>query len=370
MASTTSRPLSRRRLLAGGAALAAGLPAAAMLGAGARAQTTEAVKLTLPWIANGSNYWPMVGKKLGYFSSRGIDVEVARGFGSVAAAQAVANKQFDFGVVFAGGTILAAARGLPLVTLATVYYDAMMGTALLQTSPIKAPKDLEGRKLGIVPTSAEAPFWPAYAAAAGIDASKVQLVQVDSKVIERVLIDKQVDAITAIGSSSLPVMVAQGVTPRFDLWSKVGVELYAAQIVTRQEVLEQKPKLCQAMVDAILESYAFTLREPKKAIDEFVALVPEVGLTKGGRENAELSQGLAQLMTLRPEAMDHTLGWTDMGKLGPMFDLVMKYAAPKDATRPDPQKFATNQFVGKVTLTKAEWEAVKKNTADYAKLLG
>jgi ABC-type nitrate/sulfonate/bicarbonate transport system substrate-binding protein len=362
--------LSRRRLLLGTAALATGLPASLTTYSGARAQGLKSVKLTLPWIANGSNYWPVIGKRLGYFSSRGLDVEIARGFGSVAAAQAVANKQFDFGVVFAGGTILAAARGLPLVVLATVYYDATMGIALRQDSPIKSPKELEGKKLGMVPTSAEAPFWPAFASSAGIDASKVSIVQVDSKVVERALVDKQVDAITAIGTSSIPLLVSVGEPPRFMLWSDYGIELYAAQVVTRQEVLDQDPKLCQAMVDAILESNAHTLRQPEKSLELFAQEVPEVGLTKGGRENARVSQGLTQLAILRPEAMQHSLGYTDMGKLPAMFDLVMRYAAPKDAKRPEADKFATNAMVGNVKLSAAEWDEVKKYTAEFAKYLG
>ena len=362
--------LSRRRLLQAGAAIAAGMPAGTMINTGTWAQNLKPVKITLPWIPNGSNYWPVVGKKLGLFSKRGIDVDVARGYGSVAAAQAVANKQFDFGVVFAGGTILAAARGLPLVTLATIYYDATMGIALRQDSPIKTPKDLEGKKIGIVPTSAEAPFWPAFAAAAGLDASKASIVQLDAKVVERVLIDKQVDAITAIGTSSIPVMVSVGEKPRFMLWSKYGVELYAAQIVTRQEVVDQDPQLCQSLVDAILNSYAYTLREPKKAIDLFVQELPEIGLTKGGRENAEVSQGLAQLATVRPEAMSNCLGWTDMNKVPAMIDLVMKYAVPKDAKRPDPEKLMTNKLVGKFKLTTQEWDSVKNANAPYAAYLG
>jgi ABC-type nitrate/sulfonate/bicarbonate transport system substrate-binding protein len=345
-------------------------PAGLMTNSSALAQNLKPVKITLPWIANGSNYWPIIGKKLGFFSKRGIDANIARGFGSVAAAQAVANKQFDFGVVFAGGTILAAARGLPLVMLATVYYDATMGTALRQDSPIKSPKDLEGKKIGIVPTSAEAPFWPAFAAAAGFDASKVSIVQLDAKVVERTLIDKQVDAITAIGTSSIPVMVSVGQPPRFMLWSKFGIELYAAQVVTRQEIVDQDPQLCQAVVDAVLESYAYTLREPKKSIDLFIQELPEVGLIKGGRENAELSQGLAQLMTIRPEAMNNSLGWTDMSKLPAMIDLVMKYAAPKDAKAPGPEKLATNKFAGKFKLTSSEWDNIKKSTASYAAYLG
>jgi hypothetical protein len=53
-----------------------------------------------------------------------------------------------------------------------------------------------------------------------------------------------------------------------------------------------------------------------------------------------------------------------------MVDLVMKYGVPQDAKRPDPEKFATNKFVGRMKLAPAEWEQVKKNTAQYAKYLG
>ena len=110
--------LSRRQALRiGGAALAA-----PMLSLSTRplwAQDMTKVALTLPWVANGSNYWPMLGKELGIYADQGVDVEVSRGFGSVAAAQAVANEQFDFGVVFASGNMLAPARGLDRMVLAT-----------------------------------------------------------------------------------------------------------------------------------------------------------------------------------------------------------------------------------------------------------
>jgi ABC-type nitrate/sulfonate/bicarbonate transport system substrate-binding protein len=334
------------------------------------AQAPKSVKMTLPWVANGSNYWPLIGKELGLFSRNGINVDISRGFGSVAAAQAVANKQFDFGIVFAGGNLLAVARQLPLVVLGTVYYDATMGIALRADSPIRTPKDLEGKKLGIVPTSAEAPFWPAFAKAANVDASKVSLVQVDSKVVERSLVDKQVDAITAIGTSSIPLIAAIGVPQRFMLWSKYGVELYAAQVVTRREVLEQDPDLCQKMVNSILESYAHTLREPKASLELFAKLVPEVGLTRAGLENARISQGITQLATLAPEATDNAVGWTDMSKLPRMIDLVMEFGAPRGAVRPDPAAFATNRFVGKVKLTADEWRKVRENTAEFAAFLG
>lgn len=361
-------PTRRSLLLGAGAVLAA-----PMLSLSTRplwAQSLTKVTMTLPWVANGSNYWPMLADKLGIGAKHGISIDVARGFGSVAAAQAVANGQFDFGVVFGSGNMIAQARGLDLIVLATVYYDATMGIAVLADSPIKAPKDLEGKKLGTVPTSAESPFWSAFAAKAGVDKDKVELVQVDSKVIERTLINKQVDAITAVGTSSIPVIAAAGADMRFMLWSKYGVELYAAQIVTRRETYEKNKDLCQKVVDATLECYAHTLREPDESLKLFAEIVPEVGLTANGMETAKISQGITQLVTLWPEAMDNALGYSDMAKMPAMYDSVLALGTVENPKLPPLDQLITNEFVGNVKLTAEEWAKVKANNAAYAKYFG
>jgi NitT/TauT family transport system substrate-binding protein len=362
MAIIDATRLSRRTVLGAAATAALARPA---LGQGAKA-----IKVTLPWLANGSTLFAYVAKNQGFFKRRGIDVSVARGYGSVAAAQAVAAGEFDFGFVFAGGTILGAARGLPLVALSTLGYDATMGTALRGDSPIKVPKDLEGKKIGTVPTSAEAPYWGAFVKKAGLDASGMTMVQMDNRVLEQGLVNRQVDAITAIATSSVPVVMAMKEPCRFMLWSKHDVSLYAGQVVTRRETLAKDPELCRAVTEAMAEGLAWALKDPNGAIDIFLKEVPEIGITATGRENARISQGLMHYTVLSPEAEGRSLGYTDPAKAAGMVDMVMAYGVPKDAARPDPAALFDNRFSGSVTLSKAEWDAVRANTAEYAAILG
>ncbi|MGN0933468.1 ABC transporter substrate-binding protein [Falsigemmobacter intermedius] len=369
MPTTSSLRLSRRQILMGAAAALA-LPALPFSAGPGFASGRTKVTMTLPWVANGSNYFPMMADRLGISEKHGIDLEVARGFGSVAAAQAVANSQFDFGLVFASGTMIAQARGLDLVILATLYYDATMGTAVLANSPITAPKDLEGKKLGTVPTSAESPFFNTFSDKAGIAKEKVELVQVDSKIIERALIDGQVDAITAVGSSSIPVIAAQGVDLRFMLWSKEGVELYAAQIVTRREIYENDKALCQKVVDTTLECFAHSLREPEASLEMFAELVPEVGLTKNGMETARISQGISHLVTLWPEAIENALGYSDLAKMPAMYQSILDLGTIENPQLPPVETLVTNEFIGNVKLSAEEWEKVRENNATYAKFFG
>ena len=366
LSSGTAAGLSRRRLLQAAGAATAG----SLLGAPAFAQT-RAMSITLPWVVNGSNYWPMVGKELGYFKKRGIDLTVSRGNGSVAAAQAVGNKQFDFGVVFFGGTLVNMALGLPLQAIATVGYDALMGNLVLADSPIHAPKDFEGKRVGTVATSAESPYWAAYAAKTGIDLTKVTRQQLDARLIERALMDKQVHAITAIGSSSIPVLDSLGVKTRFIPWAKSGIELYAAQVIARKETIDADPGLCQAMVDGILESVVYTLKNPQASLEILYKAQPEIGLAKGGKENAVLSQGLAQATMVAPEAVDNGMGYSSLPKLAGMIALAAKAGSlTADAKPLRPEDLATNRFVGKLKLSAAEWDVIRKNVAPYAKMVG
>ncbi|MDQ7999049.1 MAG: ABC transporter substrate-binding protein [Pseudomonadota bacterium] len=365
MSSRTPPALSRRRLLQAAGAAAAGstlaLPAFAQ---------TRAISITLPWVVNGSNYWPMVGKELGYFKKRGIDLTVSRGNGSVAAAQAVANKQFDLGVVFFGGTLVNMARGLPLQALATVGYDSLMGNLVLADSPIRTPKDFEGKRVGTVATSAESPYWTAFAAKTGIDLSKVTRQQLDARLIERALMDRQVDAITAIGSSSIPVLDSLGVKTRFIPWAKSGIELYAAQVIARTETINGDPGLCQAMVDGILESVVYTLKKPDESLEILYKAQPEIALAKGGKENARLSQGLAQATMVAPEAIEHGMGYSSIPKLAGMISLAARAGALKADAKPlVPEDLATNRFVGRIKLGSAEWDAIRKNVAPYSKMV-
>jgi ABC-type nitrate/sulfonate/bicarbonate transport system substrate-binding protein len=137
---TLRRGISRRGVLAGAAAGAALLPLPAIA-------QSRAVKFTLSWVAQGSFAYVYVARAKEIMKARGIDFDIARGFGSIASAQAVAGGQFDFGLVAAPPLILSVVKGLPLIALATCDYDATMGVGVLDSSPIVKPQDLAGKKI-------------------------------------------------------------------------------------------------------------------------------------------------------------------------------------------------------------------------------
>jgi ABC-type nitrate/sulfonate/bicarbonate transport system substrate-binding protein len=159
-----------------------------------------------------------VAQANGHWRRRGLDVEIARGFGSVAAAQAVAAGQFDFAGSVTPTVLLLAAKALPLMIVAQVEFLGTQGIGLLADSPIRSPRDLEGKRLGATPASGEFAFLPTFAKQAGFDYDSLKIVQLDNQVRERALMEKQVDAISGFASTTVPQLLSKGVEPRYLLF--------------------------------------------------------------------------------------------------------------------------------------------------------
>jgi ABC-type nitrate/sulfonate/bicarbonate transport system substrate-binding protein len=359
------RNISRRDLIG----RAAGLAATSALPLPALAETRQ-IKFTLSWLATGSFAFVYAAQVKGFMQRRGIDMSIARGFGSFASAQSIASGQFDAGLSAAPAVTLSVAKGLPLITLATTDYDAKMGVGVLADSPIKKPQDLAGKKIASVPTSGEFPFLPAYAQKVGLDFSTVESVHVDNKVLERVLEEKQVDAITNFASTSYATLLVKGLPTRWMLYSTAGIKNHGLTIVVTKETLAKDPALCEAMVDGLTEGMAFALTNFDETVDLFLKQVPEMALNSNGKRLIELELGLWQHSAEHPESREHGLGWCDPDAFIALTDLCMTYLGQPGMQRPINEQLFTNRFTGKVKLEQAQWAQVRARVSEFDKVFG
>jgi NitT/TauT family transport system substrate-binding protein len=351
---------SRRAILS-----AATIAAPSLLSKRLRAAPSRKVRLTLPWVADGSNAFAFVARAKGYWSEAGLDVAITRGYGSVAAAQAVGAGQFDFGLAAASAGIQQVGKGLKVIALACCGYDATMTIAVLSDSPIHTPKQLEGKSLGGTVNSGEYPFLPAYAQAAGLDLAKVKLVQADPNVRQRLLMEKQVDAICGFAFSIAPVLAVNNMTARYMTYGKAGLPFYGNSLLTRPEVLQADPKLCEAMTLGVLKALRGCMLQPDDAVATFLKQVPEAALAANGPQQIRTGLGISAMTMIGAPAKQHGLGWSEAADYAAMTDLVVRYlGAPGDA-KPDPSTLFTNDFVGSVKLSPPEWQQAETNVKEY-----
>ena len=87
-----------RRMFNRGVAGALGLASASSFSVVSYGQNQlTKVRLTLPWLPIGSYAAFIAARELGFWRSRGLDVEVSRGYGSADASKKVGLGQFDYG---------------------------------------------------------------------------------------------------------------------------------------------------------------------------------------------------------------------------------------------------------------------------------
>ncbi|AMN41102.1 ABC transporter substrate-binding protein [Rhodoplanes sp. Z2-YC6860] len=358
-----ARP-TRRDVLRGAAI---GALAAGGLARPAIAQTRN-VTLTLPWVPEGPNLMTFVAKANGYWSKEKLNVDIAKGTGSVGAAQAVGNGQFQFGVSAATAGLQQAALGLPIAQISCCSYDAFMAVVTMSDSGVAKPKDLEGKKIACTAKSGDFPFLPVFAANAGVDLSKVEILQVDLNVRQRLLIEKQVSAISAFAPSVVPGYLANGFSPKIMLFSQYNLPLFGNCLFTQQALLEKEPGFCGAIAEGLNEAIKFVLLKPEESLDIFFKANPEMALAKGARELNKLALDFFRYSVMHDASKQNGIGYAPPADYKTMMDLVMKYVAP-EGKQPDLEKVVSNKYAGGVKLTAAEWETVKASCSDVTKLL-
>jgi NitT/TauT family transport system substrate-binding protein len=370
MTKASERPdLGKRATLKG---IASGISAAAISSsfpAPAVAQARK-IKYMLSWLPTGQYAFVYMARQLGYWKKRGLDVDIARGYGSMAAIQAISTGQFDIGGAATSANLLSILKGVKISILSTQGYDSSMGILVPANGPIKTPKDIEGKKIGATAAGGDTPFIPAYFKITGVDPAKVTTVSLDSQIIEQSVINGVVDCMMAFGMSSIPNFVTQNFPVRLMSFQDVGLSFYWVNTIASSDLVAKEPQLIKDITEGLFEGFKFTMLNPEETIERHIKEHPEIGVMPNGRLFTELGVGMVIVSATAEESQQHSLGYSDLNKIDKMANLVKEYTAPDTKVPSSPESYCSNDFIGNVTLTPAEWSKVKENSVKYAKMLG
>ena len=349
--------MTRRNFLAGSAAatLAVGRPA--------RAQAPTKVKFTLPWIPHGGYTHVFVAKKLGYWEQRGLDVTIDRGFGSGEVCKTLGLGQYEFGSLDLGVMINCVSKGLDLVATGVLSPRSPVGIFALTKKGIRAPRDLEGKRVAFATGSGDFQLWPAFVKATGIDDAKVQKVFMGPEALIKSLIEEQIDAEGNFYGSIAPSVWAQGLDLTPILYEDYGVKMYSLVFATRSKIVKEQPELCSRFMDGVMEGLAYTYLHPNESIDIHLQMVKEFQGSPTNREVVKHGQGVMTAMGLAPEVEKNGLGFMDPEMVKRTRETVMNYMGAKDV--PAAEQLYTNAFAGKTKLTSAQWSTIRESVKRY-----
>jgi NitT/TauT family transport system substrate-binding protein len=298
-------PVSRRRFLQK-SAFAAGaltLPAAPFP---ARAATAlKPVTFTLDWLYQGASVGFLLAKDKGYYSDAGLDVSISPGKGSGTTAQLVGSKATQIG--FADGYVVgnSISKGMAIKTVASIYRRDPAALMVLADSPIKTPKDLEGKTLAMTAGSAQFQQWPAFTKGAGIDPAKVQIVNIDPAGVGPALVSGKADAIGGYVFSYAPsIQIRAKKELRIFWFADYGVTIVSNGVIVHQDLLKSDPDIIRAFVPATIKGFLYG----RQHVDEAVATVKKYQPTADPAVT-KLEFELAWKTWVSPNTKGKPLGW-------------------------------------------------------------
>jgi NitT/TauT family transport system substrate-binding protein len=299
-----------------------------MIGIGG-SQANEKVTFSLNWVPYGLHYGIFAAEAQGYYREAGLDIDIQRGYGSGDTVKRTATGAADIGMADMASVIVGRGNGLAVKQVATLLDRSADAIFYIKGGGIATPKDLPGRTLGATVGETTLNLMPVFAANAGFDHKKVEIVNLATPAKFPTFVSKKVDAIVAFRTEEPGILAAAGkagvAVDRF-LFSDYGVDYYSIGFIVSDDTLAKRPDMVKRFLSATLRGYAFAFKNPQAAADMFIKRFPE--------SNRELSFAQWTVSTehvLTERTRANGLGYIDRAKMQQTLDLITKYQEVKQA---------------------------------------
>ncbi len=260
---------SRRSVLRGGlAVLAARLIAPRALGAAAAAGPAKQATLRFNWTIKGEFTPFFVAREKGYYAEAGVALELSEGKSGTQAVEVVGAGRDTFGYVPSIQVIEAINAGIPLKTVAAMGRYTGMCWASWSNVPLTKPKDLEGRRVSISPSSTFFQVWAAFARTFRIDTSKVEVVHADPAARVGLFLSRRLDVMADIfwANDLVILQVRVGEPLNVLKLSDLNFDPLGYLLIVNTPALGRDPDLVKRVTEATLKGFRYTIDHPDEAI--------------------------------------------------------------------------------------------------------
>jgi NitT/TauT family transport system substrate-binding protein len=316
-------------------ALGAGLALAAGFSGAASAQTK--LKMVLNWKYQGPQGFFFVAEDKGYFKAEGLDVTIDQGDGSATPIPKVASGTYDIGFGDINALIDFASKRPEEAPIAVyvMFNRPPFTVAVKADSPIKTPKDFEGRTIGGAANDGALKLFPALCKSAKIDCTKVKITNMQPNLREQMLMQGQVDGVFGYVNTIRFSAKLIGIDPdkeiRFINYGDYGMDLYSNAIIVSKKLVKEKPEVVRGFVRALNKAVIDSLKDPKMAVNAVLRREP---LIKFDVELERMDATLKDEMN-HPEIAKIGLGNVDDARLQRSIDILVEASGLPRAPKVD-----------------------------------
>lgn len=258
-----------------------------------------------------------VAQEKGFFTEQGLQVQIQHSTGSGEHLQLVTTGQVQ--VTTQDAAVLLQRRadpGLPLVSIALLGQRGQQAFAALADSGLQSPADWDGKIIGYKGTPPPDLF--ALLAAAGLDPSRVQLVDVGFD--PRVLTSGRVDVYPVFKSNEPYLLRSWGY--ELNLWDAAdyGIPTLGLAYVTSDDTLRQQPEVLERFLRAALQGVQYAADHPDEAVD----IVMKYAGPETDREHMRFMLEAELADAYGPVTETHGLGWQTVEQWQTLADLLIE----------------------------------------------
>ena len=331
--SLPSPRLSRRRVVAGaaGAALAA-LPADRAVGARGGAQETP-VTLALDWYPNANHAGLYLALERGWFADEGLAVDAYTPSDPTTVLQTVGAGRDTFGISYQTDVLLARAAGVPVVSVAALVQQPLLGIMVLADSGIVRPADLRGKTVASPGIPSQEAFLATMLETDGLGMADVELVNVGFDLVPAVISGRADGALGAYWTHETILAEREGYPVSLLRVEEWGVPpYYELVLVASEQTAADDAETVRRFLAAARRGYEAAAAAPAAALDALAAASPDL-------DRAVEEEGLALVIpawtaggvafgTQEPARWDAYATWmTERGLIPTGLDVAAAYRA-------------------------------------------
>lgn len=232
------------------------------------------VSLQLKWIDQTQFAGFYLANRNDLYANEGLKVTTSPGGPDISPIQMVVSGVSDFGITGGDQIILAREDGIPVVALAVIYKNSPVAIGSLQEKNIISPKDLEGKRVGVVYGRDEETIYRALLTKEGVDTNTIEEVPVMAG-ISQITTDK-FDAQVLYEVNEAVLLEENGYDVNLIRPRDYGITFYADTLFTTEKMIEENPDLVRAFIKASIAGWEMALANPEEALEETLRINPSL----------------------------------------------------------------------------------------------
>jgi ABC-type nitrate/sulfonate/bicarbonate transport system substrate-binding protein len=221
------------------------------------------VTIRQEWFPN-ANYAGEVLAAKEFDKQNNINLEVKAGSATLDPIKLVLSGKDDFGVVGAEKVLLANQAGANLVVIGVINYNSPTRFISRKKENITAPKDFEGKRIGVLTGTATEYIYKALIKKANVNTEKLNEVEVSFDLAT--FINGQYDVRPAFIYDEPVTLDIKNIDYNIINPADYGVSFIGPVYFTTQQMIDENPETVQKFINAVAKGWEEAISNPEKAI--------------------------------------------------------------------------------------------------------